>query len=305
MAAIRVLFLLLVTLPFQAGAAVSAGDLPGGTVWYLHADLKTLRSTESGKTIALWFDEEVGTELRDEMGIDLSTEIDTVTAFSDADNGTVIVVEGPITKKTQEKLVALAILEGDVDTREHSGKTYYFAGDESVTRDGDPFEDLDEAAYFSFAIPGKAIIASHENQLREMLDSGGKITGSQSHGGALFVLTADVSFVQAGLRTDSFADEHDGDWESNILKNTEQAAVLIADKAGQIAVEAQLKSKDPNMTQSIAGIINGLISLQLFNSELPPEMKSLIENTRVEVAGNMLTINTVIDPELVVTVLRD
>jgi hypothetical protein len=139
-----------------------------------------------------------------------------------------------------------------------------------------------------------------------MLDSGGKIVGSQSHDGALFVLTADVSFVQAGLRTNGLADEDDdGDWESNILRNTEQAALLIADRSGQIAVEAQLKTKDPKMAQSIGSIVNGLISLQAFNSELGPEVQSLIENTRVEVNENVLTISTVIDADLIVSVLDD
>ncbi len=180
--------------------------------------------------------------------------------------GTVIIIDGPISKKAQDKLLALAVLEGDVDTREHDGNTYYFAGhDEARTgSDSDPFDDLEDAAYFSFAVNNKAIIASTENQLKALLDNGGKIVGGQSHNGALFVLTADVSFVQAGLRTNGLADD-DGDWESNILRNTEQAALLIADKSGQIAIEAQLRSKDPKMAQSIGGIVNGLISLQAFN----------------------------------------
>jgi len=99
--------------------------------------------------------------------------------------------------------------------------------------------------------------------------------------------------------------DDDGDWESNILRNTEQAALLIADRSGQIAVEAQLQSKDPKMAQSIGSIVNGLISLQAFNSELDPALQSLIENTKVEVNENVLKINTVIDPGLVVSVLSD
>lgn len=306
-------FLLLFSFPLHSGAAVSADDLPGDTIWYMHADLDALRNTESGKGIAEWLDAEVVVEISEEFGVDLNAEVDSITAYSDATNGTVILIEGPISKETQEKLVALAVLQGDVDTREYDGNTYYFAGDEeaagdeeSAGDDSDPFEDLEDSAYFSFALNNKAIIASSENQLKAMLDSGGKIVGSQSHDGALFVLTADVSFVQAGLRTNGLADEDDdGDWESNILRNTEQAALLIADRSGQIAVEAQLKTKDPKMAQSIGSIVNGLISLQAFNSELGPEVQSLIENTRVEVNENVLTISTVIDADLIVSVLDD
>ena len=301
-------FLLLFSFPLHTGAAVSADDLPGDTIWYMHADLDQLRNTESGKVIAEWLDAEVVVEISEEFGVDLNAEVDSITAYSDATNGTVILIEGPISKETQDKILALAVLEGDVDTREHDGNTYYFAGDdeEATGDDSDPFEDLEDTAYFSFALNNKAIIASSENQLKAMLDSGGKIVGSQSHDGALFVLTADVSFVQAGLRTNGLADEDDdGDWESNILRNTEQAALLIADRSGQIAVEAQLKTKDPKMAQSIGSIVNGLISLQAFNAELGPEVQSLIENTRVEVNENVLSISTVIDADLIVSVLDD
>ena len=301
-------FLLLFSFPLHSGAAVSADDLPGDTIWYMHADLDALRNTESGKGIAEWLDAEVVVEISEEFGVDLNAEVDSITAYSDATNGTVILIEGPISKETQDKMLALAVVQGDVDTREHDGNTYYFAGDHEqyARRDHEPFEDLEDTAYFSFALNNKAIIASSENQLKAMLDSGGKIVGSQSHDGALFVLTADVSFVQAGLRTNGLADEDDdGDWESNILRNTEQAALLIADRSGQIAVEAQLKTKDPKMAQSIGSIVNGLISLQAFNAELGPEVQSLIENTRVEVNENVLTISTVIDADLIVSVLVD
>jgi len=298
-------FLLLFSFPLHTGAAVSADDLPGDTIWYMHADLKQLRATDSGARISDWIDAEVAVELEEEFGFDLNSEVNSITAYSDATNGTVILVDGPITKRSQEKLLALAVLESEIDTREYDGHTYYFASDgaASAGHDDDRFDDLDDAAYFSFAIEDKAIIASSENQLKALLDSGGKIVGSQSHDGALFVLTADVSFVQAGLRTNGLADD-DGDWESNILRNTEQAALLIADKSGQIAIEAQLRSKDPKMAQSIGGIVNGLISLQAFNTELDSGLQGLIENTTVEVIENVLTINTVIDPELVISVLN-
>ena len=72
-----------------------------------------------------------------------------------------------------------------------------------------------------------------------------------------------------------------------------------------IAIEAQLVSSDPKMASAIGGIVNGLISLQAFNSELEPELQDLIRNTRVEVNENTLSISTVIDPDIVVTVLDD
>ena len=101
------------------------------------------------------------------------------------------------------------------------------------------------------------------------------------------------------------ADDGDDDWESSIIRNTQQAAVLISDSGGQIAIEAQLLSVDEKMASSIGGIVSGLIALQTFNSELDPDLQSLIQNTKVTVSDNLLSISTVIDPDLIVSILND
>lgn len=303
------IFLVFLSLPLATSAGVVAGDLPNDTVWYMHADLAALRSTESGAKIYAWFDDEIGEEVKEEIGIDITTEVESITAYSDASNGTVVVSEGPLTKESQERLLAIATLEaeGDIDVLEYKGMTYYHIGDEDdeAYRGDEPFEDLEDSAWFSFAIDGKAILASTETQLKALLDRGGRIAGSGSHDGAMFVLSADTTFVQAGMQMDNLADEYDGDWESNILKNTRQAALLVADQDGLIAIQAQLVSTEPKMAEAIGGIINGLISLQAFNSDLDPEVQDVIRSTRVEVRDNTLSINTVIDPDVVAAVLGD
>jgi hypothetical protein len=301
-------FLLLFSFPLHISGAVTAGDLPGDTIWYMHADLEAMRTTESGSKIYGWFEDEVVEEISEETGINLSAEVNSITAYSDATNGTVVVVNGPMTKGSQERLLAIATMEagGDIDLLEYKGMTYYHIGDEEDEGDSgnEPFEDLEDSAWFSFAVDNKAILASTEKQLQALLDSGGNIAGAGSHDGALFVLSADKSFVQAGMQAENMASEDD-DWESNILRNTKQAAVLVADKDGMIAVEAQLVSTDPKMAAAIGGIANGLISLQAFNSDLDPEIQELIRNTRVEVVDNTLSISTVIDPDMVISVLDD
>ena len=259
-------------------------------------------------TVYQWFEDEVVVELKDEIGIDIGEEVDSVTAFSDSEDGTIIIVSGPVTKATQEKLLALAATQGPVDPREFDGKTYYFFGDEEEIDDNgsDFFEDLEDAVFVSFAIDGKILVTGTDRQMRGLLDNKGKVAGAGSHDGALLILSANKTLVQAGINTDGIVDAGDGDdWESNIVRNTEQAALLMADESGQLAIEAQLMSTDPKMAEAIGGIVNGLIALQAFNSELGPELQSLIRNTRVEVLENILSINMVIDPELVVTVLGD
>lgn len=302
------LIALLSLLPLAVSAQVTSGDLPDDTVWYVHADLGAMRSGEAGGSVYAWFEDEVAEDIREDVGIDISAEIDSVTAFADGNNGTIVIVEGPLTKDTQDKLLALAAAQGPVDPREHDGKTFYFFGDEDdIDDNGDqPLEDFEGAVFVSFAVPGKALLTGTEEQMRGLLDKGGEVAGTGSHGGALLVLSATKALVQAGMQPEGMLDSDDAggnDWESNIVRNTKEAALLLADESGRLAVEAQLVSHDPKMAEALGGIVNGLIALQAFNSELGPDIQSLIRNTKIEVLENVLSISTVIDPDLLVSIL--
>src|SRR5690606_17443517 len=133
------------------------------------------------------------------------------------------------------------------------------------------FGNLDGSAWFTFDVKNKVIVTSEEGPLKALIESGGRIPGSGSHAGSLFVLTADKEFVQAGALTARFADD-ETDWDSNILRNTEKAALLVSDAGGLLAMQARLVSKDPTIARSLGGIINGLIGLQAFNDDLDPEV---------------------------------
>jgi hypothetical protein len=289
----------------SANADITVGDLPADTIWYMHADLEALRDSEGGSVIYRQFEEEAGEDIKEELGIDISAEVNSITAFANAGDGTVVVVSGPIAKETQDKLMALAALEGPVDPREYDGDTYYHFGDESEegNENDEPFDDLQESAYLSFAVNGRAIITAREEQMQALLDSGGNISGFGSHDGALLVLSANNTLVQAGLQTDGLMEADDDDWESNIVRNTEQAALLVADESGQIAIEAQLVSRDPKMAVAIGAIVNGLIGLQALNGDLEPELQNMIRNTKVEVEEQILSISTVLDPNVIISAI--
>ena len=311
-----ILFLLYFSVPLTAAAAVTADDLPQGTLWYLHADLEQMRNAAAGEGIYDWLDGEVFMEIHEEIGVDINKETDSITAYSNEKSGTVILIEGAIQSETQEKLIEKARENTDLVEMKYQGKTYYFASDADHDADDDdnkhsarhssrrePLRDLKDGAYFSFAIKNKLLVTGSEEQMKELLANKGKIAGGGNHDGALFVLTADKAFVQAGLNTDELDDN--GGWDSNILRNTEQAALTIAGVGDMISIEARLVSTDPAMAQSLGGIANGLISLQAFNDDLDPELKSLLANTKVDVKDNVLSISTVITPELIVNVLDD
>ena len=94
-----------------------------------------------------------------------------------------------------------------------------------------------------------------------MLATGGKVAGSGSHKGALLVLSAEKTMLQAGMNSAAFADDDGSGWDSNILRNTEQVAFMIAAAANKLALEAQLITTEPEMDESLASVVRGLISL--------------------------------------------
>ena len=308
-----ILFLLFLSVPVTGAAGM--GDLPENTVWYLHADLAQMRSTTSGQRLYSWLDGEVLVDIHDEIGIDLNKEVNSLTAFSGKENGTIIIVEGPLSGETEEKLLALARDKADVQEFSHGRQTYFHISDdhdddddndnESHRRSNGALQDLEDGAFLSFALKNKLVVAGSEAQMKELLDNNGKVAGSDSHNGALFVLTADKSFVQAGLNTDSIADDGDDDWDSKILRNTEHAALMVSDFDGMIAIEAQLVSSDADMAAAIGSIASGLIAMQAFNTDLDPGFKALIANTKIDVSENVLSVNTVIAPELIVSILEN
>jgi hypothetical protein len=298
------LFSFLACLCSPSWAELSADSLPANTKWYLHADLEALRSAASGKPLYDWLDGEVFVEIHEEVGIDLGKEANAVTAFADAELGTIIIVDGPIAQETREKLLALAAADASLDMLKHDGKTYYHVSETGAPRTGHgSLDDLQESAYFTFDLKDKVVVASAESQIKAMLESGGRLPGNPGHRGALFVLTADRSFVQAGVRTGEIDD--DDDWDSNILRNTEQFSILVSGQQDLLAVEAQLVSREPDMARSLGDIANGLLSLQTLNSDLDPELRELLRSTRVKVDDKVLSVNLVLDANRIVAMLED
>lgn len=283
-------------------AELSADSLPPDTKWYLHADLAALRSAASGKPLYDWLDGEIFVEVHEEVGIDLNKEANAVTAFADAELGTIIIVEGPIAQETRDKLLALAAADASLDMLKHDGKTYYHVSESGASRTGHhTLDDLQESAYFTFDLKDKVIVASAESQIRAMLDSGGRLPGNHGHPGALFVLTADRSFVQAGVRTGEL--DEDDDWDSNILRNTEQLSILVSGQQKLLTIEAQLVSREPDMARSLGDIANGLLSLQMLSSDLDPELRELLRTTRVKVDDKVVSVNLVLDASRIVAML--
>jgi len=145
-------------------------------------------------------------------------------------------------------------------------------------------------------------VTANEEQMKAMLANGGKIKGKRSHKGALLVLTAEKALLQAGMNSSALGDDDDGDsgWDSNILRNTEQVAILIAAVANKLAIEIELITTEPEMAQSLASVARGLISLVSFDDSMGDDEIAILRSTKVEAKGNSLNLSLAIDPSVVV-----
>lgn len=307
---ILIVGLLLVT---PALAVADADGVPDSAVWYFHLDLDQMRAAGPGRSVYDWLQNEALSEVKEESGVDLDKELDSLTAFSSADSGPVILFEGDISQETKDKIMTFIAADGDLSPLKSSGKTYYyFAGDESNEGasygNGDieiDIESLEDEAWVSLALKDKVLITGSEEQMQSLLKSNGKIAGRNSHNGALLVLTAEKTLLQAGMNSAALGDEGGSDWDSNILRNTEQVAFLMAAAADKLAIEAKLITTEPEMAESLASVARGLISLMAFNDEMDAETAAVLQGTRVEANGNSLSLSLALDPELVVRTLGD
>ena len=302
---------LLLVVPTVAAAA--SDDIPESAVWYFHLDLEQMREQGPGRGVYDWLKIEALSEIKEEAGVDLDKELDRLTAFSLEGQGPVLLFEGNISQETKDKIMTFVAAGGDLAPLKASGKTYYhFTGSEEgedVTySDGDiqiDLEELEEEAWLSLALKNKVLVTGSEEQMKSMLANGGKVAGSGSHKGALLVLSAEKTMLQAGMNSAAFADDDDSGWDSNILRNTEQVAFMMAAAANKLALEAKLITTEPEMAESLASVVRGLISLVAFNDEMDAEVVAMLQGTKVEASGNSLSISLALAPELVVQTLSD
>jgi hypothetical protein len=298
--------LLLLALPGLSFGELSASGLPATSTWYFHADFDEMRGSDAGKPLYAWLQREVFADVREDAGIDLDKETNSITAFSAEESGAVVVIEGNISQETRDKLLAIAAGADDFDTLKHRGTTFYYAkGDNHGDSDDMRVDSFENGVYFTFALGNRILATSSREQMETLLDNKGRLPKRKTDRGTLIVLTAEKSLIQAGMQADQIEDNGDGGWQSNILKNTEQVAMIVADAAGKIAVETQLIATQPEMAESLASIVRGLISLAMFSDEMDPEVADFLKGTTVDVDGASLNIKLALDPESVVLALDD
>ena len=303
--------LLTILLAFPQLSNADATSVPGSANWYFYIDLAQMRSGGPGGAIYDWLRGEVFDEVNEESGLDVEKELNSVTSYSSAEDSGVLIMEGSFSQDTRDIVMAFIASGGDLKPLKSSGKTYYhFGGDETIDEDvsfdaGNVAFDIDslgDEAWISMAIKNKVIVTSTESHMKSLLKNNGKLSGQRAVKGALLVLTAEKALLQAGVKADAIGAD---DWDSNILRNAEEIALLVAAKADKLAIEAKLITSEPEMAQSLASVARGLISLASFDDSMDAETASVLQGTKVQANGNSLTLSLAINADLVVSTLRD
>lgn len=305
------IFVVSFLLVFPVAAVADAGDVPGEASWYFFVDLEQMRSEGPGQALYEWLRDEVLEELKEDSGLDVERELDRIIAYAIGDKEGVLVLEGDFSQNTRDIAMAFVASGGDIIPLKSSGKTYFrFAGNDEIPDDVSydagniafKIDSLKEESYLSLDVNNKIIVTSTEGHMQELLANNGKVSGSRSHKGALMVLSAEKTLVQAGMRSAALGADQ---WDSNVLRNTEQAALLIAAAKDKLAIEAKLTTIEADMAESMASVVRGLISLASFDEDMDAETLAVLRGTRVETRDNSLSVSMAIAPAIVVSTLRD
>jgi len=305
--------LIIASLAVPITAYADAKDVPQSADWYFFIDLKQMKTSPAGNGLYRWLQDEVFDDVKNDVGVDLDKELDRITSYA-IDGGGTVVFEGKVSQETNDKLMAIIAAGGDIQPLKASGNTYFHVGgnvdtDEDISYNSGKvsfdIESLGDEAWISMALKNKILVTSSETHMKTLLANKGKVPRARDHNGALLVLSAEKALLQAGLDADALGEDDDGDWSSNIFRNTEKAALLIAAQADKLIIEAELLTTEAEMAESLASVARGLISLMSFDDDMDAEMIDVLRGTTVAAKGNRLKLSLAVSSELVVAALSD
>lgn len=279
-------------------AGISSTDIPAGSNWYIHVNLELIRNSEAGRQFVLDTVDEALGDIKDDLGIDIANEIYAVTVF-----GTelplrtgAMLLHGAISSDSQARLLTVLEREGaDVSTSFHGSLAYYsvakgdgkltYANKEGHVEDAS-FGNSDDL-YFSFG--DRQILVTHDEGLvHAFLDAGGHLGGLESaNAGALVVLQAERPLLQGGADTTVNFGER---WNSSILRNVDAVALVIAENAGGIEVNLELRAATEEVAMSVRNIAEGLVALKALDDD-NEVLSEVLRSVRFESEGAVLRVN--------------
>ena len=213
------------------------------------------------------------------QGSYVDEELDSLVAYSTGSDHGVIVAEGKFSQETRDRVMAFIASGGDINPLKASGQTYFrFGGDESI--DDDVTYDAGNIEFQIDSLAEQLVgFDQYQEQDHRDLDRARtcrncwrtradlKVRGK--HKNALLVLSANRALVQAGMKSEVIGEDA---WDSNVLRNTKQAALLIAAAGDKLSLQAKLTTIEAEMAESMASVVRGLVSLASFDDDMDDDV---------------------------------
>lgn len=300
---------LMFCLPAMAAASVIP-PIGQDANWYIHVNLDQMRQTPSGQALYGWFEKEVIEDLEDEFGSGLGEQLEGVTVFGQSAGhaGLAVLLHGDLVPQTSTNI--LDVLADLAVPEQAHGLEYFrmpprfdFGKDGSGGKEADtetsPEYDEESGMFLAFGGDGQTLVTGSRVLLDEFLLAGGRFSGDRP--GELLVIQAERPLLQSGL--DAAADDlGDGPWESEMFRNIQQLALVLADSGGLLEIRGRIVAADTNKALAIANIIRGMISLGVM-AEDEPELMELLGALSVETMESLVDLHLRVEAGRVVEFL--
>ena len=303
---IKKTFLMIVL--FAAAAAghadIAEQNLPENAQWYAHADLAAMQDSVTGRYMLDFLEDEVFKELEQDTGIRLQEDVTAVTVFGGEESRDgAVVLYGKISEKNRTKINALMELYGDYTSDRRKG-TEVFAVDKrkqdgkSLDDDSQDMFEEGRTTYIAFSKKDQTLITQSKSRLEAFVSAGGTLEKRQrlARPGSLLVLEADRSLMKAGMNANAGIKD-DGEWDSNILQHMRQVAMVLSDKDGKAAVEAQLVTANEQLAESLKNIVQGVISIKSLDESADKGVLQMLRSIRLQQSGTVIRASVLLDPD--------
>ncbi|MEL7310525.1 MAG: hypothetical protein AAFN07_03365 [Pseudomonadota bacterium] len=276
-----------------ADAEISNRDIPPDALWYINIDMEALRTSEPGEIILDWVDEEVTDDLERDLNFNAGEDLDRLFFHGNAEGSFSARILGDLSEDTRDHLRSEMLKNTDATLKNDGWGEYYViedAGDEIEFDNGDMSLDTD-TIYVSLADNDGLFIASSAERLAA------EIRGIRGGNANVLVLDGRRPFLQIGVNADEIDKSSEFGFDSDLLRQTSQVALMIGSVGDALDFHTKITATDPEVTDSMANIVRGLISLRMLSSEVPEPVGRIIDKLRVDSDSSGMSIRLQVTPD--------
>ncbi|MEO0366547.1 MAG: hypothetical protein AAF265_13785 [Pseudomonadota bacterium] len=287
------LSLLIASTSLPAAAEVSNRDIPPDALWYINIDMESLRTSKPGQVILDWVDDEVVDDMEKEFDFDAGEDLDRLFFHGNAEGSFSARILGTLSDATRAHMLSEMLKNTDATLKNDGWGEYYViddAGDEIEFDNGDMSLDTD-TIYVSLATGDGLFIASSAERLEA------EIRGIRGGNANVLVLDGRRPFLQIGVNADELDESQQFDFDSDLLRQTSQVALMIGSVGDSLDFHTRITATDPEVTDSMANIVRGLISLRMLSNEMPEAVGSIIDKLNVDSDSGGMSIRLQVTPD--------